>query len=71
MSLADKLHQVGIGPEALVHAVEINHVITAVRPPRHIHRIEPDGIHANGFDIIQTGYDTSDIPYPVAVSILI
>ena len=53
VGLTDQLHKVGVGTEALVHPVEINHVIASVCPARHINRVQPDGRHTDGLDVIE------------------
>ena len=53
MRLTDQFDEVRIGTEAFVHPVEVDDVVAAVRPPRHIHGVEPDGGHADGLDIVQ------------------
>ena len=70
MGLLNQFHQVGIGAEARVHPVKVDDVVTAVRPARYIHRIEPDGRHTDGLDIVQAGNDARDVANAVPVSVL-
>ena len=66
----DQLDEVRIGAEALVHPVEVDDVVAAVRPPRHIHGVEPDGGHADGLDIVQAGQDAFEVAVTVPVAVL-
>ena len=70
MRLADQFQQVGVGAEAWIHLVEVDDIITTVRPARHIDRVQPDGRHADGADVIQAGDDARQVADAVAVAVL-
>ena len=69
--LPDQGDEVVVVTEALVHAVVVDDVIAAVRPAGHVHRIQPDGRHADGADVVQAGNDTLQVAIAVSVAILV
>ena len=63
-------HQIRIGTEPGIHLIEIDDIVTAIRPARHIDRIQPDRRDPQGLDIIQAGRNARQIADTVAITVL-
>ena len=71
VSLFNKFHKVVVGTETWIHAIEVNHVVSAVNPAGNKKRIEPYRPDSEALYIVQFGNDTADIAYSVAVGVLV
>ena len=70
MGLLKQFDKIIVVAEALVHTIEVDDVITAVRPARYVHRVQPDGRHADGLDVVQPGDDSLEVAVAIPVAVL-
>ena len=69
VSLVDQPHQVVVVAKARIHLVEVDDIIAAVEPPRLIHRVEPQRVHAQLLQVVEPRGDAWQVAHPVAVAV--
>src|SRR5690606_13031756 len=61
--------EVGEAPEDRVHAPVVGHVVAAVGHRGRVERAQPDRVHAQVGQVVQSAGDAGEVTYPVAVGV--
>lgn len=70
VALVDKIHEVGVGSEAWVHLIIVDHIVTAIYPTGNEKRVEPYDSNSEFLDVVELRDLSGDVTDSVAVRVL-